>query len=105
MFVEGFRLCVALLGTGVGFAVGQRLGNGARPSQLALAGILGCLAGYVLGGVGGRFTDRALAVAESREGDQHPCRRMRILPSVLANAGQVAFDVSRVMRRVIERGR
>jgi uncharacterized protein YacL len=66
VFVEGFRLCVALLGTGVGFAVGQRLGNGARPSQLALAGILGCLAGYVLGGVGGRFTDRALAVAESR---------------------------------------
>ena len=67
MFVEGFRLFVALLGTGVGFAVGDRLaGSSGHPTTVALAGVLGCLAGYVLGGIGGRLTDRALQLVEAK---------------------------------------
>src|SRR5712692_698885 len=65
VFVEGFRLFVALLGTGLGFAVGQRLSIAVdQPSQVAICGVLGCLVGYVLGGVGGRLTDRALSAVE-----------------------------------------
>jgi uncharacterized protein YacL len=86
VFVEGFRLCVALLGTGAGFALGQRLGAAADPSQLAIAGLLGCLVGYVLGGIGGRWTDRALAVVE------HRVERMPT-SQLLAGAGGAAIGI------------
>jgi uncharacterized protein YacL len=67
VFVEGFRLLVALLGTGLGLALGQQLTkSGGHPTAVAVAGVLGCLFGYVVGGIGGRLTDRALRIVDAR---------------------------------------
>lgn len=70
MFVEGVRLFVVVLGTAAGFWL-------ARDSTITtegVAGILGCLAGYVFGGVLGRQLERALGVVERRAEKVPPAR-------------------------------
>ena len=62
MFVEGVRLFVVLLGTAAGFWVARDLGSESE----AVAAMIGCLAGYVGGGMLGRLLDRALGVVERR---------------------------------------
>jgi uncharacterized protein YacL len=70
MFVEGVRLMVAVLGTAAGFWVARELGTEAQ----GLGGMLGCLFGYVAGGVLGRLLDRALGGLERRVDRSSPAR-------------------------------
>ena len=70
MFVEGVRLFVVLLGTAAGFWIGRDYGSEAQ-SVLAM---VGCLAGYVGGGIFGRILDRALGVVERRVDDMPPAQ-------------------------------
>jgi uncharacterized protein YacL len=56
------RLFVVLLGTAGGFWVARDLGSESE----ALAAMIGCLAGYVGGGMFGRLLERALGVVERR---------------------------------------
>ncbi len=62
MFVEGVRLFVVVLATAVGFWTTRSLGVEAQ----GVGGMLGCLFGYVSGGLFGRFLDRALGAVERR---------------------------------------
>ena len=62
MFVEGVRLFMVVLATAAGFVIGQRQGVQAE----GIGGMLGCLFGYVSGGLFGRFLDRALGVVERK---------------------------------------
>ena len=62
MFVEVTRLFVVVLGTAAGFWVGRDLGIGSNLE--GMAGMLGCLLGYVSGGVIGRLLERAAGVVE-----------------------------------------
>lgn len=65
MFVEVVRLFVVVLGTAAGFWVARDLGDpGSRVE--GLGGMLGCLAGYVGGGILGRLLDRAVGAFERR---------------------------------------
>src|SRR5215471_13127147 len=48
---------------------------------------------------------RLVALPERGEGDDSPERAVRVLPSVLPDSGQVAFDVSGVERRLVKRRR
>lgn len=63
MFVEGVRLFVVLLGTAAGFWIARDLSRGEYEGLLAM---VGCLAGYVGGGMFGRLLDRALGVVERK---------------------------------------
>ena len=65
MFVEGVRLFMVVLGTAAGFWVARDLGAAGSGLE-GLGGMLGCLAGYVGGGVLGRFLERAVGVVERR---------------------------------------
>jgi uncharacterized protein YacL len=62
MFVEGVRLFVVVLGTAAGFWFARDLGL----EYEGLAAMLGCLLGYVTGGIFGRLLDRALGAVERR---------------------------------------
>lgn len=76
MFVEVTRLFTVVLLTAAGFMLGKDL----APNSAELAGVggmLGCLVGYLSGGVLGRFLERAAGVVE-RQVDRVP------LPQVLA---------------------
>ncbi len=76
MFVEVTRLFTVVLLTAAGFMIGKDL----APNSAELAGIsgmLGCLVGYLSGGVLGRFLERAAGVVERRV-DRVP------LPQVIA---------------------
>ncbi len=76
MFVEVTRLFTVVLLTAAGFIIGKDLApNSAELS--GVAGMLGCLVGYLSGGVLGRFLERAAGVVERRV-DRVP------LPQVLA---------------------
>lgn len=59
--VRGF---VVILGTAAGYWIGRDAGAG--PEAAALAGMLGCLFGYVGGGIFGRLLERGLGVVEAR---------------------------------------
>ena len=63
MFVEVVRGFMVVLGTAAGFWVGRDLG---LASADGIAGVLGCLLGYVSGGVLGRLLERALGAVEDR---------------------------------------
>ena len=70
MFVEGVRLFVVVLGTAVGFWTARRFGVEAD----GLGGVLGCLLGYVTGGLFGRVLDRALGAVERRVATKSPAQ-------------------------------
>ena len=61
MFVEGIRLFFVVLGTAAGFWAARTFGTEAQ----GLGGMLGCLFGYVSGGILGRVIDKALGVVET----------------------------------------
>ena len=86
MFVEVTRLFTVVLLTAAGFMLGKDLApNSAELS--GIGGMLGCLVGYLTGGVLGRFLERAAGVVERRV-DRVP------LPQVLA--GMVGGGVGAV---------
>ena len=70
MFVEGIRLFVVVLGTAAGFWAARTFGTQAQ----GLGGMLGCLLGYVSGGMFGRVLDKALGVVERRVDRRSPAR-------------------------------
>jgi uncharacterized protein YacL len=76
MFVEVTRLFTVVLLTAAGFMIGKDLdpGEGQLPG---IAGMVGCLVGYLTGGVLGRFLERAVGAVE-RKVESLP------LPQVLA---------------------
>jgi uncharacterized protein YacL len=76
VFVEGVRLFVVLQATAAGFLVARDL-----PMQSqGLVAMIGCLVGYVTGGMFGRVLERALGVVE---------RRVDKLPAAQVVAGTV----------------
>lgn len=74
MFVEVIRLFMVLLGTTAGFWIARDLGPGAGSNIEGLGGVLGCLAGYVGGGVLGRLIERALGAVEQQAERISPAR-------------------------------
>ncbi|GIU88944.1 MAG: hypothetical protein KatS3mg010_0043 [Acidimicrobiia bacterium] len=70
MFVEGVRLFVVVLGTAAGFWLARDLGHESE----GMAAMIGCLAGYVGGGVLGRLLERAVGAVERRAEDAHPAK-------------------------------
>jgi uncharacterized protein YacL len=70
VFVEGVRLFVVLLGTAAGFWAARDLGIESE----GVAAMIGCLAGYVGGGMLGRILDRALGVVERRADRMPPAQ-------------------------------
>jgi hypothetical protein len=70
MFVEGVRLFIVVLGTAAGFWAARDLGFASE----GVAGMLGCLLGYVGGGVLGRLLDRALGAVERKAEALSPAR-------------------------------
>jgi uncharacterized protein YacL len=64
MFVEVVRGFMVVLGTAAGFWVGRDLGFAAGVESIG--GVLGCLLGYVGGGLLGRLLDRAVGAVEHR---------------------------------------
>ncbi|MGZ8764909.1 MAG: PIN domain-containing protein [Acidimicrobiia bacterium] len=65
MFVEIVRLFLVVLFTAAGFWIGRDLAPGAETID-GIAGMLGCLFGYVLGGLLGRSLARVVGVVERR---------------------------------------
>jgi len=61
LFVEGFRLLFVLAGSFGGYEAGQHVGGGAHAPLIGL--LFGAAISYVLGGVAGRLTDKALQKA------------------------------------------
>ena len=65
MFIEVVRMFVVVLGTAGGFWLARDLAGGGSGVE-GVGGMLGCLAGYVGGGVLGRIVDRAVGVVDRR---------------------------------------
>lgn len=65
MFVEIVRLLLAVLFTAAGFWIGREVGP-PNATVDGLAGMLGCLAGYVVGGFLGRSLARVIGAVERR---------------------------------------
>lgn len=65
MFVEVVRLFLVVLFTAAGFLVGRDLAPHSATVE-GLSGMLGCLLGYVTGGLLGRLLARAVGVVERR---------------------------------------
>src|SRR4051794_9623176 len=72
MFVEVVRGLMVVLCTTGGFWGARDLG--VPPDVQAFGGVLGCLLGYVTGGMLGRLLDRALGVVEDRVERLPPAR-------------------------------
>lgn len=70
MFVEGVRMFVVVLSTAAGYGLAKDLSFQAE----GIGAMLGCLAGYVGGGVLGRLLERALGVVERRVEAVPPAR-------------------------------
>ena len=70
MFVEGVRLFVVVLGTAAGFWVSRTFGTEIQ----GVGGMIGCLFGYVGGGMLGRVLDKAVGVVERRVDRRSPAR-------------------------------
>lgn len=79
MFVEVVRLFIVVLATATGFWASRELGSDPGSQVAGAAGMVGCLVGYVGGGVIGRLLERALGAVERRT-DQLPA------PEVVAGA-------------------
>jgi uncharacterized protein YacL len=65
MFVEGVRLFIVVLGTAAGYWLARSFGAAGSGLE-GLGGMVGCLVGYVSGGVLGRLLDRAVGVVEKK---------------------------------------
>jgi uncharacterized protein YacL len=65
MFVEGVRLFMVVLGTAAGYWVSRSFGTAGSGLE-GLGGMLGCLAGYVSGGLLGRLLERAMGMVERK---------------------------------------
>ncbi len=65
MFVEVVRMFVVVLGTAAGFWLARDLGDPGSGIE-GVGGMLGCLAGYVGGGLLGRLLDRAVGAIDRR---------------------------------------
>jgi uncharacterized protein YacL len=65
MFVEGVRLFMVVLGTAAGYWVSRSFGAAGTGLE-GLGGMVGCLAGYVGGGLLGRLLERAMGVVERK---------------------------------------
>ncbi|MDQ1535323.1 MAG: hypothetical protein QOF28_3084 [Actinomycetota bacterium] len=65
MFVEGVRLFMVVLGTAAGYWVSRSFGTAGSGLE-GLGGMLGCLLGYVGGGILGRLLERAMGVVERK---------------------------------------
>jgi uncharacterized protein YacL len=76
VFVEVTRLFTVVLLTAAGFMLGKDVASNSAELS-GIGGMLGCLVGYLCGGVLGRFLERAAGVVE-RQVDRMP------LPQVLA---------------------
>ncbi len=74
MFVEITRMFMVVLGTAAGFWLARDLGVGSE----GLAGVLGCLGGYVSGGLLGRTIERAAGAVE---------RKVEMVPAAQLVAG------------------
>ncbi|MEZ5171735.1 MAG: hypothetical protein R3A49_13475 [Acidimicrobiia bacterium] len=67
VFVEIVRLLIVVLATAAGFWIGRDVGpESASLTAAGLGGMLGCLAGYVTGGVLGRLLEKGVGVVERR---------------------------------------
>ncbi len=64
MFVEIVRLFTVVLVTAVGFMVARDFGGSDKVA--AVSGMVGCLGGYLIGGLLGRLLERAVGLAERR---------------------------------------
>ena len=65
MFVEGVRLFMVVLGTAAGYWVSRSFGAAGSGLE-GLGGMIGCLAGYVSGGLLGRLLERAMGIVERK---------------------------------------
>jgi uncharacterized protein YacL len=83
MFVEGVRMFVVVLTTATGFWAARNLGSQAE----GLAGMLGCLFGYVSGGLLGRVLERALGAVEERVEPTSPARFLAGMLGAICGAG------------------
>jgi uncharacterized protein YacL len=83
MFVEGVRMFVVVLATATGFWAARNLGSEAE----GLAGMLGCLFGYVSGGLLGRVLERALGAVEERVEPTSPARFLAGTLGAICGAG------------------
>jgi len=66
MFVEVTRLLTVVLLTAAGFVLGAGVGPQGGGTPAGVGGILGCLCGYLVGGVLGRLLERAAGSVERR---------------------------------------
>ena len=83
MFVEGVRMFVVVLCTAAAFWASRSLGT----TSAGLVGMLGCLFGYVSGGLLGRGLDRALGAVEKRVAPRSPARFLAGSLGAVAGAG------------------
>ncbi len=74
MFVEVVRLFMVLLGMAAGFWIARDLGSDGASHIAGTAGVIGCLVGYVGGGLFGRLVERAMGVVERRAERLSPAR-------------------------------
>lgn len=87
MFVEITRLFTVVLLTAAGFVVGREINPGSE-TVAGVAGMLGCLGGYISGGLLGRSLERAVGVVE---------RRVERLPLPQVLAGIVGGGVGAII--------
>ncbi len=90
MFVEVTRMFMVVLGTAAGFWLARDLG-GPESGVDGIAAMLGCLIGYVGGGVIGRLLDRAVGAVERRADSLPPAQV--VAGSLGAVGGMVAGAV------------
>jgi uncharacterized protein YacL len=92
VFVEVTRLFTVVLLTAAGYLIGQDLASGTGGQLPGIMGMLGCLIGYLCGGVLGRLLERAAGVVE---------RSVERLPLPQFLAGMVGGGIGAVLGLVV----
>lgn len=80
LFVEVVRLFIVVLCTAAGFLIGHSMDTSTSQTLAGVGGILGCLVGYVGGGLCGRLLERAADAVE---------RKVSRMPATKVLAGMV----------------